>query len=222
MATHRATIVIAAVISGALLASCSDDPATTPETAPQSAPETGQFAPPSASASVPPSVVTWADGVCTASTQLETSLRAATSSLQIQPGAAGTAIDQAKAQASERGAAVKQDAAGLRTAIAAVPAEAGESVAAARQELGTASDRASTAVDQLSAKAQQLSAAQTRAETVSAVASLGAALAATATGVAGYLDALRQTTASRDPVVRDAFATAPACVARNVSAPVSS
>ena len=221
MATHPVTIVravVAGLTAVALLAGCSDSSDTGSSEPGLSAPPTGT---PSATVTAAPGVVTWADGICTASTGLEASIQQVTTTLQIDPTASSTVLDQTKAQARERVAAVQQSANDLRTAIAAVPPEAQDGVAEARQQLTQTSDRASGATDQLAAAAQQLADAQTRVETAAGLAAMGTALAAASAGVTAYVDALRQTADSRDPEVRAAFAAAPACAARRVASTTS-
>ena len=218
MATHPGTIV-RAVSAGLtavalLLTGCSDS--SQPE---QPAPPTGA---PSATVTASSAAVMWADGICTATTGLEAAIRQVTATLKFDPTASETAIDQTKAQARDRVAAVQQSVNDLRTAIAAVPPEAQDSVAAAQQQLAQTADRARSAADQLGAAAQQVADAQTRAETATALAGMATALAAASAGVTAYVDALRQAADSRDPVVRSAFATAPACAARSVAASTTS
>jgi uncharacterized phage infection (PIP) family protein YhgE len=163
------------------------------------------------------SAVAWADGVCTAATGLQTSVVQVVAALQIDPAASATVLDQAKAQARDRVAAVQQSTNDLRTAITTVPAEASDKVAAVEQQLASTADRGRGAADRLAAAAQQLADAQTKAETAAALAATATALAATSAGATASVEALRQAASSRDPVVRNAFVTAPACAALNVA-----
>ena len=164
-------------------------------------------------------VVTWADGVCAATTDLEAAVQQVTAALQVDPGASGTALDQAKTEVSERAGAVRGAADDLRAAVnTSPPGVLSQEVASAREELSATADRARTAAEELAAKAAQLAEAQTPTETAAAVAAAGGALAAAGTGVQAYLASLKQTAESRDPVLHNAFAEAPACRTRQAGA----
>src|SRR5436305_10745746 len=178
MAIHRITIgstLVTALTAVALATGCSGSPETT-----GSAPPTGTQG---AVAAPAPEAVAWADGICSASTKLEASVQQVTAGLQIDPSASATALDQTKAQTRDRVTAVQHAANDLRTAAAAVPSQARDSVAAVQQQLAATADRARRAADQLAATAQQLADAQTTADTTAALAATATALAATSAGV---------------------------------------
>jgi len=58
-------------------------------------------------------VVTWADGVCAATTDLEAAVQQVTPALQVDPAASGTALDQVKTEVAE-GAGVQAHVASLK------------------------------------------------------------------------------------------------------------
>ena len=168
-------------------------------------------------------VVTWADGVCAATTDLEAAVQQVTPALQVDPAASGTALDQVKTEVAEGAGAVRVAADDLRAAFnTSPPGVVSGEVASARQELSATADRARTAAEKLAAQGAKLAEAQTPAETAAALAAAGGALAAAGTGVQAYLASLKESTESRDPVLRDSFAEAPACQARQTGASPSS
>jgi hypothetical protein len=214
MGRPRFLTAVAAFLSvAALLAGCSESPDGEP------AAETSATGTPGATGDAPDAgVVTWADGVCSATTDLEAAVQQVTAALQVDPAASDTALDQAKAQVAERVGAVRVAVDDVRSAIStSPPGVVNEQLTAAGQQLSATADRARTAADQLQAQGQALADAQTPAETASALAAAGAALAAARAGIQAHVAALRDTAQSRDPVIRDAFAAAPACEARGAT-----
>ena len=202
----------------ALLAGCSESSDGEPD-AGSSATET----PGATGDTADPGVVTWADGVCSATTDVETAVGQVTAALQVDPAASDTALDQAKAQVAERVGAVRVSLDDLRAAIStSPPGVVNEQLTTAGQQLSTTTDRARAAADQLQAQGQALAAAQTPAEIASALTGAGAALAAASAGIQAHVAALRDTAQSRDPVVREAFEQAPACAARSATPSPSS
>jgi hypothetical protein len=217
MARSRLLAAVAvALCAVALLAGCSESSDGEPSAEPSATAPTGTS---SASGDAPAGVVTWADGVCAATTDLEGAVRQVTAALQVDPAASDTAIDQAKAQVAERVGAVRVAVDDLRAAInTSPPGVVSEQLASAQENLSATAERGRTAADQLAAQGAAVADAQTPAETAAALAGAGAALAAASAGVQAHLDALREAAQSRDPVIRDAFAEAPACASRGVAA----
>jgi hypothetical protein len=205
VASRRALVALVAV---ALLAGCSeasDDGTTTP-----SAESSGADA----------GVVTWAGGVCAATTDFEAAVQQMTAALRAAPG---TPPDQVRTEVSERVGAVRGAADDLRAAVStSPPGELSKAVATAQDELAATADRARTASEELAAQGEQLAAAQTPAETADALAAARGAFQEAAAGVQAYLASLSATAASRDPVLSNAFAEAPACKARAGASPSSS
>ena len=208
MVLSRANAVVAALSSAVLLAGCgsSDSPPASESAGPTPMPTQTQSA-----------AVTWADGVCLATTDLRDSVRAG-EALQIDPSSGATSVDQARAQVRERVTAVQQSAAALKSALSALPAGADPQVTAAQQQLQTASGRAQAAVDQLGAAATQVADAGTAAEIARALVNLKAALSGTANDLATYLETLRGAVNSGEQALRDTFGAAPACQELAVSA----
>ena len=214
MAGPRFLTAVTVILSAAaLLAGCSDSADGEPSTEPSTTAPSG-----TASSAADPGVVTWADGVCAATTDVETAVQQVTAALQVDPGASAGALDQAKAQVAERVGAVRGAMDDLRAAIStSPPGVVSQEVAAAGEQLSATADRARTAADQLAAQGAAVADAQTPAETAAALAAAGGALAAASAGVQAYLASLREAAQSRDPVVRDSFAEAPACASRGVT-----
>jgi hypothetical protein len=213
----RAAVALVAV---ALLAGCSGDGDGDGEQTPAA---TGASSTSSASGTADAGVVTWADGVCAATTDLEAAVGQVTAALQVNPSASGTALEQAKAQVAERAGAVRGAADDLRAAVnTSPPGVLSQGVAEAQDKLSATADRARTALDELAARGTALADAQTPAETAAALAAAGTALATAGAGVQSYLATLKESAESRDPVLRNAFAEAPACQARAAGATPSS
>jgi hypothetical protein len=195
-----------ALLAGALLAGCSD---------------TGGGSSPTAQASgdADAGVVAWADGVCTATTDLEAAVQEVSTGLQVDPTASGEALDRARTEVAERVGAVRVAADDLRAAVStSPPGVLSKELAAAQDELSATADRAHAAVEELAAQGAALADAGTPAGTAAALTAAGGALAAVGTGVQTYLASLRESADSQDPVLREAFAEAPACKARKASA----
>jgi hypothetical protein len=155
--------------------------------------------------------VSWADGVCSASSALQKSVQDVGDALQINLSGSKSARDQARAQVADKVAAVKQAATALGTALTTTPTGATPELTAAQQELKAASDQAQTAVDQLDAAAGQITDASTPKQLATALSTLKTALTKAGNDLSGYLTALGgDVTAGQGPI-RDAFSTAPAC-----------
>jgi hypothetical protein len=199
MVFPRTNAVIVALCSAVLLAACGN--AETPSGSASAGPTT---TPTQAAA------VTWADGVCSASTDLRDSVRAG-ESLQFDPSSSSTSLDQAKAQVRDRVTTVQQSAAALASALSAVPPGADPALTAAQQQLQTAAGRAQAATEQLGAAADQVAAADTATEVAAGLVALKAALTGTANDLATYLESLRATVTSGEDALRSAFGGAPAC-----------
>jgi hypothetical protein len=168
-------------------------------------------------------VVTWADGVCAATTELEGAVEQVTAALQVDPAAPASALEQAKTEVAERAGEVRGAADGLRAAVStSPPGVLSQEAAAAREELSATAERAGTAAEELAAQGAALAEAQTPADTAAALTAAGSALAAAGTGLQAYLAELTASVESRDPVLRDSFAEAPACQARQAGASPSS
>jgi F0F1-type ATP synthase membrane subunit b/b' len=207
MAIHRAVGVVPLAILSAsvLLASCSG-------TSNSSLP--AHVVPPPAASSTPPvrsSAVLWANGVCSASTGLETAIRQLGGTIQIARGGSGATLEQIRAQVSSGVDAVHQSADQLRTALAAVPAQADDRLTAAQQTLQATADSARQQVQTVTETANDLTDNASRQEMFTDLTMLARALTTAAADVQTYLSSLRATAASREGVVHNTFAAAPAC-----------
>jgi uncharacterized phage infection (PIP) family protein YhgE len=201
MALSRTTVVVA-LCSAVLLAGCGgSEPSSDP----------GPGGPIPTLSPTPDAAVAWADDVCSASTELQTSLRQVGESLHIDPSASATSLDQARAQVSDRVTAVQQSATSLNTALTAAPAGADPQLAEAQQQLQTASQRAQTGVDHLGEVAGELAKAQTANQVATGLVTLTTAFTAAAADVGTYLDSLRGMVGSREQAIQKAFGAAPAC-----------
>jgi hypothetical protein len=218
MAKLRSRTVVAVALSVVvLLAGCSGSDSGDGE---PSATSTGT---PSASGSADAGVVTWADGVCSATTDLETAVQGVTTALQVDPTASASALEQAKTQVGERVGEVRVAADDLRAAInTSPPGVVSSQLAEAQGQLTASADSARAAAEQLVTQGGAIADAQTPAETVAALTAAGTALATTSAQIQAYLTSLSETAQNRDPVIREAFASAPACVSRGVAASPSS
>lgn len=199
MVFSRLSIVLAMLSSAVLLAGCGGS-----DTASDSGPSG------TASATTQDAVVTWADGVCSASADLLESVRSV-GALQIDSSGSQTSLDHARAQVRDGVQAVQGSAKSLNQALADVPAEANPELTAARDELQAASERAHTAVDQLAEAASGVADAQSASAMATSLVALKAAATGTANDLAAYLQSLRGTLTGGGQAVQDAFAAAPAC-----------
>jgi hypothetical protein len=197
MALSRGAAVVA-LSAAALLAGCSDsdgdsDAASTPA------------ATPTASAAV-----AWAGEVCSASTGLQESVRSL-GAVQVDPSSSSTSLDQARTQVRDGIAGVQEAGATLRAALAGEPGGADPELAAAQEQLQTASERATGSAEQLAQAAAGVSGAETPAQMTTALVTLRAALAGTANDLTAFLASLKSTVDGGGQALRDAFGSAPAC-----------
>jgi hypothetical protein len=200
MALSRTVAIVVTVSAAVLLGGCSDaDPA------PQS-PAVASAPMPAADAGV-----TWAGGVCSASTDLRTSVAGVGDAVKVDPSASATSLDSVRMQVRDSVTAVQRSAASLDSALSAVPEGADAELATAQQQLRTASRQAQDSVDQLGAAAEQVANAGSAAELAADLPPLKAALTAAADDLAAYGASLRGTINGGEQAVRNAFGAAPAC-----------
>jgi hypothetical protein len=153
----------------------------------------------------------WADGVCSARSELNTSLRALNDSIQFDSGSDADSLEQAQTEVSERLDAVRQSTADLRDAIRDAPAGLDGALADAQQQLSTSSDDVRTSVDGLAQAASDMADAQTVRQFTSASAAALTALTAAGNAVSGLADDVRGYARSADDAVQQAFDEAPSC-----------
>jgi hypothetical protein len=197
MAMSRTTSTVLAMSTAVLLAGCSDADSTV-------GPEPGSPAP------TPDAAVVWANSVCSASTDLQASVRDAGDALQSDLSPPAPSLEQAKAEMRGHVDALRQSAAALAGTLSGMPAGA-DAQSAVRSELETASQGAQAAVEQLRTAAGQVAEAQTASELAAGLATLKSALTRTAAGLTTYLESLRGTVGAREQAARDSFGAAPAC-----------
>jgi ABC-type transporter Mla subunit MlaD len=202
MTLSRATTIVV-LGSALLLAGCSDSDSGS-DTGSTSAATEPTPTPTSAAA------IAWADGVCSASTELQESVRAVRGTLQFDPSTAS--LGQARQQVRDSVTAVQQAATSLGTALAA-SAGSGSELAAAQQELQAASQQAKQGADELGAAAGQVTDARTPAQLATNLGALKAALSGAANDLETYLATLRSTVTGGGQAVQDTFNAAPACQA---------
>jgi hypothetical protein len=141
----------------------------------------------------------------------------------VDPTASGDALDQARTEVRERVGAVRVAADDLRAAVStSPPGELSKELASAQADLSSTADRARAAADDLATQGAALADAQTPTEIAAALTAVGGSLATLSAGVQTYLASLKQSAESQDPVLREAFADAPACQARKTAASPSS
>jgi hypothetical protein len=202
MVLSRATAIVVALCSAALITGCG-------ESGPGSRSESG--GPTAMPTPTRDAATAWADSVCSASTELRKSVQEVGEALKVNSSGSTTSLDQARTQVRDRVATVQQSAASLDSTLSAVPAGTDPELQAAQQQLKTASQRAQDKVGQLGAAAAQLADASTPPDTAASLVTMKAALTGTANDLASYRESLHVTVNGGTQVVRDAFGSAPAC-----------
>lgn len=203
MPSSRAGALLVTVAAAALVAGCGgSNPG-----------EGATSAEPAGSATTAAAGVVWADDVCSASSELQATVDEARGAPEVDPTGSETSLDQARTQAQEDVAAVRESASALGATLTEIPAGAEPGLVEAQEQLQTASERAQDAVDQLGTVAAEITEAETPAEITVGLGALGVALRGTAEDVSSYVDLLAATVNDGEEAVRDAFGAAPACAA---------
>ncbi|MEU4222484.1 hypothetical protein [Actinoplanes sp. NPDC026623] len=206
MAQSRVIAIALSLSSALLLVACgdSDTPSTNGTTSP---------------AATSDATVAWANAVCTASTQLQTSVQSAGEAIRSGASSAGTSPDSVKDQVKDSVAEVKDSAANLTRTVSGLPGGVEPQTAQAQEQLLTAGKQAQDSADQVSAAGDQVQAAKTAEEVTASVAALKTAADKAATDLTGYFDAVRGVITGSAEAVKYAFEAAPAC--RPLIAPAS-
>jgi predicted nucleic acid-binding Zn-ribbon protein len=187
------TAVISLVLG---LAACSsDDGASTPEA--------------SAGAS-------WAGGVCSAMTDLETSLKALGQGLDVSVGS-GDDVEQLKTQVGEQVDAVKADLDALASAASDVPADASSDVTAEASELQTQRADLEASVGDVEAAISAVADADSAPALATSVASATTAVRTANDDLVAYVSSLESAASSGADSVQAAFDQAPECAAYTTS-----
>lgn len=168
---------------------------------------------PAASSPAASDAVAWAGGVCQRADELQASVDALGSSISVDPGSDGTALDQIKEQLQPQVEAVKGDVVDLAGALAAVPAGSDPAVAAAAEGLTAAKTTLESSADALKTAAQTFQDAEGVANRVLALKEVGTAFGTVKTDAAAFTTALKGVGTSTEAAVKDAFAQAPECSA---------
>lgn len=153
----------------------------------------------------------WADGVCSARTELSDSVDALKDALTFDVSAGLAGLQDTKAEITDAAESVQQSATDLRTAINDQPDGVDAEVADAKNALTQSAD---TVKDSIEATAQAVSEAGSAAGVQEFVTALGAAattLASTGAAVTALADQLRSYRDSASSTVKQAFEDAPAC-----------
>ncbi len=191
------SLMSAAVIALVLgLAACSsDDEASTPEA--------------SAGAS-------WAGGVCSAMTDLESSLKDLGQGLDVSVGS-GDAVEQFKTQAGEQADAVKADLDALASAASDVPADASADVSAEAAELRSQRADLEASVSVVETAISAVADADSAPALATLVASATSAVKVAADEFSSYASSLESAASSGADSVQAAFDQAPECAAYSTS-----
>jgi hypothetical protein len=212
MRTSLRVLLAAAAAGSVLLAGCAGD-----DDAPPAPPAATSTAASTAAPAEP--MVAWADGVCSASEQLRTTVRDVSAAVPVEVAADTAARDQVRKELSARVTAVGEAARSLGTAVTSLPPDADPSVVAAKNELQAASESTQEAVAGVRSAAAGVTGAANAAAVAAAVPGLRSAVATASAAVAAYGQTLRATLDSAGGAVQQAFGSAPACPAATTPSP---
>jgi hypothetical protein len=200
MALSRTTAIVLTASAAVLLVGCgnTDSAQQSPSvaSAPSAAPDAG---------------VTWADGVCSASSDLRTSVAGVGAALKVDRSPSAGSLASLRTEVRDSVTAVQQSAASLDSALSAVPQGADARLTTAQQQLQTAAQQAHAAIDELGTAAGQVTNAGSASELAAGLRPLRAALTGTADALAAYFTSLQGMVNGGEQAVRDAFGGAPAC-----------
>lgn len=201
----RTRLVLVAVAVSALLGTaCGGEDAATPT---QTSPAVSQGA-----GDATTDGTAWAGGVCTAADELQGSVDALGSSLQVDITGEGDALTQLREQLTGQAQAVREDASALAAAVADLPAGASDpDLLAARDDLEQSRDDLQGAVDDLSASIDALATATGAAELATGVAQVTTDFVAARAALTAFAASVQQVAEAGDEAVREAFDQAPAC-----------
>ncbi|MET8149540.1 hypothetical protein ACIBSW_38305 [Actinoplanes sp. NPDC049668] len=206
MAQSRVTAIFLTLSSAVLLAACGDS--DTPSSNGSAGPATTSDA-----------TVAWANGACTASTDLDAAVQSAGE--KIRAVDASGSPDEVRSQVKDAVTEVQDAAANLARVLAGKPGGVVPETAQAQEDLLVAGTAAQGAVDKLDSASDQVEAAKTPEELTSSLAGLKTAAAEAATGLAAYREAVRNVIVGSAEAVKYAFEAAPACQSLIVAASAS-
>jgi hypothetical protein len=158
--------------------------------------------------------VAWADGVCTAADDLESSLDSLGSSLEVDLGSAPQVRAQIAEQVQGQVDVVRDDVRALASAVAAVPEESDPDVVAAAEDLEADRQALEGSVGALRDAAEQLTDATDAASTVEGVGAVVAQFTVVRLDAATFADSLESAADQGATSVRAAFVDAAGCNGR--------
>jgi hypothetical protein len=153
----------------------------------------------------------WAGAVCSAADDVESSLDALGTSLQVDLGSGTNLADQVVPQIESQVSVVGDSVSQLATAVAAVPADADPELSEAAADLDADRQALQASVDDLRAAADEVTAASGGAAVVEGVRGVAAQLALVRLDAVTFADSLRTTAEQGSTAVRAAFVDAPEC-----------
>lgn len=205
--TTRPRLLVIAMLASVAIAGCSstsDESTAGDDTS--GTPAASSSAPASAGAST----VQWAEGVCSAAAQLQTSLDALGGNLTLDLGS-GDALAQLKDQVGAQVQEITSDVAQLSDAVTAVPADASPEVQAAADQIRNDRQAVGDAVDGLQASAAEIASAENVRAGATAVAATAGQLATASSAATTLFSDLGDLASTGSGAVQSAFAAAPSC-----------
>ncbi|HUV48624.1 MAG TPA: hypothetical protein VMX11_06565 [Actinomycetes bacterium] len=154
----------------------------------------------------------WAGGVCSAMTDLESSLDELGEGLDISLGS-GDAVDQLKAQVGEQADSVQADLEALAAAASDVPDDAGDDIRAEAADLEAQRADLEASVVPVETAAAAVADASSVSELATSVAAASSAVQVAVDDFTAYAASLESAAASDAESVKAAFGDAPECSA---------
>lgn len=157
--------------------------------------------------------VDWAEGICVAVEEVEASLQALGSSLEIDQESDADAIEQVQEQVEEQTDALVSNVEDLGTAVRDVPMEADPEVTTAADELEQEGAALDDSVVDLQDAASTLTDAENVPDAAAAVADTATQLSATVDQAEAFASSVQSLASEGQGSVQEAFAEAPTCAA---------
>lgn len=157
------------------------------------------------------SATDWADGICMAMADVESSVDDLGTSLEIDLGSAGEVLGQVKDQVAAQADAVAADVKVLADAVTSLPVDPDPEVASAAADLQESQTALSSSVDALRAATAEVTAAETGAQLVAAVPGVTQQLALVRADATGFRASVQELATAGSETARAAFADADSC-----------
>lgn len=154
----------------------------------------------------------WAGGVCSAMTDVESALKDLGQGLEVTLGS-GDAADQLKEQVASQVDAVKSSMAALSQSTSDVPADVSSEVSAASADLTSQRDDLQASVDDLESAADDVANADSASSLATAVGAASTALKAATDDASALVSSMQSTASTGADSVKAAFDQAPECSA---------